>query len=126
MGKVVKFPGGNGGQNKKQASISTSLEDKIKFAVEEHLTTNFAVKTVLGMDIFYRINEKGEIGVVGNVIYEHKRRGGRFMADFIASGYLNKKSGSVVISLLAFSAGEPDLYMNIYNTLKAKKILPVD
>ncbi len=126
MGKVIKFPGGDGEKDKKEQKEEVSLEQKIKSSVEEHLITNFAVKNVLGIDVFYKMNEKGELGIVGNVIYEHKRRGGRFVADFIASGHVDKKSKKVLISILAFSAGEPELYMNIYNTLKAKKILPVD
>jgi len=123
MAKIVKF--GNfeekPEENKEKAIDENDEEMQIKKAVEEHILTNFAVKNVLGMDIVYKIN-KSDIGVIGTVVYEHKRREGSFVADFIAKGY--KSKNQYIIDTLAFEAGEPELYRNILNMLKAKKALP--
>jgi hypothetical protein len=129
MAKIVKF--GNFEENPEEdkekiidKTVSQSQNDEemqIKKAVEEHILTNFAVKNVLEMDIVYKIN-KSDIGVIGTVAYEHKRREGSFIADFIAKGY--KSKNQYIIDALAFEAGEPDLYRNIFNILKAKKALP--
>lgn len=141
MGKIIKFGDKNNKKEKvvekteknlspeieKEAlkKVPLTEEEKIKEAIEEHLITNFAVKKVLKLEIAYKIGN-GEIGVVGILAYEHKRRPGIFNANFIAKGYQDKKSGNFVISTLAFEAGEPDLFMSIYNTLKAKKLLPIE
>ncbi len=137
MGKIIKFGKQNKEENKetnKNLSPETekealktiqSEEEKIKTAIEEHLITNFAVKKVLKLEIVYKTGN-GEIGVVGILAYEHKRRPGVFNANFIAKGYKDKKTGNFTISTLAFEAGEPDLFMSIYNTLKAKKLLPIE
>lgn len=129
MAKIVKF--GNfeekPGEDKEKAineviSESENVEEmQIKKAVEEHILSNFAVKNVLGMDIIYKIN-KSDIGIIGSMVYEHKRKGGVFLADFIAKGY--KSKNQYIIDTLAFEFGEPDLYRNILNMLKAKKALP--
>ncbi|WP_299239392.1 hypothetical protein [Sulfurihydrogenibium sp.] len=129
MAKIVKF--GNfeekPEENKEEVIdevVSQSQNDEeiqIKKAVEEHILANFAVKEVLEMDIVYKIN-KSDIGVIGTVAYEHKRRGGPFIADFIAKGY--KSKNQYIIDTLAFELGEPDLYRNIFTILKAKKALP--
>ncbi len=133
MGKIIKF-GNKNNKEEKQNKIETEKEalkkikteeEKIKEAIEEHLITNFAVKKVLKLEIVYKI-ENGEIGVIGILAYEHKRRPGIFNANFIAKGYQDKKTGDFVISTLAFEAGEPDLFRSIYNTLKAKKLLPIE
>jgi hypothetical protein len=91
MAKIVKF--GNFEENpeeNKEKAINEAVvqsqndeEIQIKKAVEEHILANFAVKKVLEMDIVYKIS-KSDIGVIGTVVYEHKRRGGPFIADFIA------------------------------------------
>lgn len=142
MGKIIKFGEKNNQEpketeiNKKEnlspeiekealKKVPLSEEEKIKEAVEQHLLTNFAVKKVLKLEIVYKIRN-GEIGVVGILAYEHKRRPGIFNANFIAKGYQDKKSGDFTISTLAFEAGEPDLFISIYNTLKAKKLLPIE
>ena len=101
-----------------------SILDRIVEGIEEHVLYNFAVKQVLGVNFRYEINNKNEIGVIGKLAYEHKRRAGVFVADFIAKGYKDKKSEKVIITELAFLQGEPDFYNTIKNTLKAKKILP--
>ena len=131
MGKVIKFPGSDDNENKtpkKEENLVKKEEDielNLKNAVEEHVLQNFAVKNILGMDIVYKIHpSSGEFGIIGVMLYEHKRRAGIFKADFIAKGYIDKKTGKAVVSTLAYQAGEPDLYMSIYNTLKAKKLLP--
>jgi len=128
MGKVIKFPGsdGNNKENERKnfEKIDFSTQQILKDAIEEYLLNNFAVKNVLGMDIVYKMNDSGEFGAIGVVIYEHKRRGGTFQADFITKGLFDKKNKTASIYELAFSAGEPDLYRSIYNYLKAKKLLP--
>jgi hypothetical protein len=129
MAKIVKFGNfeENSEENKEKAidevvvQSQNDEEMQIKKAVEEHILNNFAVKNVLGMDIVYKIN-KSDIGVIGTVVYEHKRREGSFIANFIAKGYKNKNQ--YIIDTLAFEAGEPELYRNIFNILKAKKALP--
>jgi hypothetical protein len=129
MAKIVKFGNfeENPEENKEKAideAVVQSQNDEeiqIKKAVEEHILTNFAVKEVLEMDIVYKIS-KSDIRVIGTVVYEHKRRGGPFIANFIAKGYKNKNQ--YIIDTLAFEAGEPELYRNIFNILKAKKALP--
>jgi hypothetical protein len=129
MAKIVKFGNfeENPEENKEKVvyeAVVQSQNDEeiqIKKAVEEHILTNFAVKEVLEMDIVYKIS-KSDIGVIGTVVYEHKRRGGPFIADFIAKGY--KSKNQYIIDTLAFEAGEPDLYRNIFNILKAKRVLP--
>ena len=151
MGKVIKFPFGNQNQpedqNKESQKVNNQISDikykfrerkkekiksiyktkpflqKVKEGVEEHVIQNFAVKQVLGLDVVYKENEKKEIGIAGLLSYEHKRRPGTFMADFIAKGHINK-DGNVVVDELAFRAGEPEYYNTIMKVLKAKKILP--
>ncbi|NPA54272.1 MAG: hypothetical protein GXO21_06340 [Aquificae bacterium] len=152
MGKVIKFPFGNQeepekNQSNSSQSISSSPKDlkkklkerkkekiraiyekkpfewNVKEGIEEHVLQNFAVKNVLGLDVVYKENEKKEIGVLGLLSYEHKRRPGIFNADFIAKGHIDK-DGKVVIDELAFRAGEPEYYNTITKILKAKKILP--
>jgi hypothetical protein len=149
MGKVIKFPFGNQEepQKKKEPQEEKSSTDvkkkikerkkekiksiyqkkpfelKVKEGVEDHVLKNFAVKNVLGLDVIYKENEKNEIGVIGILSYEHKRRPGIFTADFIAKGHIDK-DGNVVIDELAFRAGEPEYYNTITKLLKAKKILP--
>ncbi len=149
MGKVIKFPFGNQEEPQKkkepqEEKTSTDVKKKIKErkkekiksiyqkkpfelkvkeGVEDHVLKNFAVKNVLGLDVVYKENEKNEIGVIGILSYEHKRRPGIFTADFIAKGHINK-DGNVVIDELAFRAGEPEYYNTITKLLKAKKILP--
>ncbi len=139
MGKIIKF-GGENKKNKEESKenklppetekealkkIPLTNEEKIKDALEEHLITNFAVKKILKLEIIFKI-KNGELGVAGILAYEHKRRPGIFNANFIAKGYQDKKTGNFVINTLAFEAGEPDLFMSIYNTLKAKKLLPIE
>ncbi len=150
MGKVIKFPFGNQEEPEKKDeqkteekeihSIKNRLKDKkkqkirslyqkkpfelkVKEGVEEYVLNNFAVKKVLGLDIFYKENDKKEIGVLGVLSYEHKRKPGTFMADFIAKGHIDKDN-NVVIDELAFRAGEPEYYNTISKLLKAKRILP--
>ncbi len=152
MGKVIKFPFGNQEEPENKQEIKTQEEKtstkdikkkikerkkekiraiyekkpfelKVKEGVEEHVLLNFAVKKVLGLDVVYKENDKNEIGVIGLLSYEHKRRPGIFTADFIAKGHIDK-DGKVVIDELAFRAGEPEYYNTITKILKAKKILP--
>ena len=129
MAKVVKFENfEEKPEESKEKTIDKVIvksqneeEMQIKKAVEDHILSNFAVKNILGMDIIYKIN-KSDIGVIGVVAYEHKRREGSFIAEFIAKGY--KSKNQYIIDTLAFEAGEPDLYRNILSILKAKKALP--
>ncbi len=126
MAKIVKFGFDNEQEDKKEVENNNleQLEDekeKVKKAVEDHILANFAVKSILSMEIVYKVN-KSDIGVIGEVAYIHKRRDGIFTADFIAKGYKNKDN--YIIDSLAFSAGEPEFYKNIMNILKAKKTLP--
>ncbi|MEZ0324060.1 MAG: hypothetical protein ABWJ98_07110 [Hydrogenothermaceae bacterium] len=127
MTKIIKFkPEDNFEENpqeeiKKIENIFQEQQMQIKKAVEEHVLANFAVKNVLGMDIIYKIN-KNDIGVLGVLSYEHKRREGMSIAEFIAKGVVIKDKYS--IDTLAFKAGEPQLYDQIFKMLKAKKALP--
>ena len=133
MGKVIKFPGSSG-NNKDNSNVEeqkstnvksfgfTNLEEKVRTAVEEYIKSTFAVREILGMDLVFKEN-KNTIGILGVIAYEHKRKPGTFVANFIGEGWLDNKK-NVKITEVAFEAGEPDLYRSIYNTLKAKKALP--
>jgi len=136
MGRIIKFPGSGDGKKKeniggeekgqeKVKSIYSQLpfKEKVKKGVEDHILANFAVKTVLGIDLIYRENENREIGVLGAIAYEHKRRAGTFIADFIGKGSVDRE-GNVNIDTLAFQSGEPELYNSLVKIMKAKKILP--
>ena len=132
MGKVVKFQS-KAEKNDLKSVEETPKKEKVKQfgvsdfemslrkALEDYILSTFAVKTILGMDIVYKEN-KSNIGVIGVVAYEHKRRPGTYVANFISEA-VNEK-GKIRIIEVAFEAGEPDLYKSIYNTLKAKKALP--
>lgn len=126
MAKIIKFNANY--ENNQESQVEEKKTDQniteemaIKKAVEEHILENFAVKNVLGIDIVYKIN-KNDLGVIGRVAYEHKRRDGLFLADFIAKG--GKIKDNFFIDTLAFEAGEPELYQNIVKILKAKKTFP--
>jgi hypothetical protein len=124
MAKVVKFTFDNEEERKEELESQENTlneEELIRQALEEHILTNFAVKNILGMDFVYKIN-KSDIGVLGQIAYEHKRRPGVFVADYIAKGY--KQKDKYVIDSLAFELGEPEFYQQIFNILKAKKTLP--
>lgn len=125
MAKVVKFMVDNQDENNTQETNlkENNFDEKelIRQALEEHILTNFAVKNILGMDFVYKVN-KNDIGVLGQVAYEHKRRPGVFVADYIAKGYVQKDK--YIIDSLAFELGEPEFYKQIFNILKAKKALP--
>lgn len=126
MAKIVKFTfNDENNEEKKQQKLNLNIdldeEELIRHSLEEHILTNFAVKTILGMDFVYKIN-KNDIGVLGQVVYEHKRRAGVFIADFIAKGY--KQKDKYIIDSLAFELGEPEFYKQIQNILKTKKALP--
>jgi hypothetical protein len=128
MGKIIRFPGKNDNNNGKQEGKVKSINresfiEAVRKGVEEYILNNFAVKNILGMDIVYKENNR-EIGVIGAIAYEHKRRAGMYVADFIGKGYIDKNSGKVIIDNLAFKAGEPELYSSIEKIMKAKKILP--
>ena len=143
MAKIIKFNPQNNDENSNK-NVSTTeknkeaqSEKKIKSindipsfvelvakGIEEHVLYYFAVKEVLGINFVYKNNEKGEIGVLGFLAYEHKRKPGSFIAEFIAKGYYDSKNKKVIITELAFKQGEPQLYQSIMKTLKAKKILP--
>ncbi|MDQ7055496.1 MAG: hypothetical protein Q9M89_02985 [Persephonella sp.] len=135
MGKIIRFPGSGRKKEIKESKLESSDRkvksifstqsyiDRVREGIEDYVLKNFAVKNVLGMDIVYRENEKKEIGVIGALAYEHKRRSGTFVAEFIGKGYINK-DGSVTIDLLAFRAGEPELCSSLEKIMKAKKILP--
>ncbi len=147
MAKIIKFnpQNNNENQNKNQTDNIESKQDKesdinqsklraidnipsflelIANGIEEHVLYYFAVKEVLGINFVYKDNEKGEVGVLGVLVYEHKRKPGSFVAEFIAKGYYDNRSKKVIITELAFKQGEPQLYQSIIKTLKAKKILP--
>ncbi|MCX7738006.1 MAG: hypothetical protein N2Z80_01115 [Hydrogenothermaceae bacterium] len=140
MAKIVKFNVENKadldevkGQSTESSKVLKILEVKedklvgedeevlVKKAVEDHILSNFAVRNILGMDIIYKLS-KTDLGVIGKVAYEHKRREGLFIADFIAKG--GKRKEGFFIDTLAFEAGEPELYRDIVKILKAKKALP--
>ncbi|WP_297454489.1 hypothetical protein [Persephonella sp.] len=133
MGKIIRF---NRTQEEKKQPEETEKQpniknifsvetftDKIRKGVEGYILYNFAVKEILGMDIIFRENDKKEVGVLGAIAYEHKRKPGTFIADFIGKGHIDNK-GNVIIDELAFRAGEPEYYNTISKILKAKKILP--
>lgn len=121
MGKVIKFEPEGNFENEKNENTFDSDVLRIKKAIEDHILENFAVKTVLGMDISYKIN-KNDVGVIGKLSYHHKRREGMFIAEFIAKG--SKIKDNIFIDTVAFKAGEPQLYNQLVNILKAKKSLP--
>ncbi|WP_029523160.1 hypothetical protein [Persephonella sp. KM09-Lau-8] len=135
MGKIIKFNKPQEDENNQQKSEIEShsnvknifsveaLADKVRKGVEEYILYNFAVKEILGMDIVFKENDKKEIGVLGAIAYEHKRKPGTFIADFIGKGHIDNKD-NVVIDELAFRAGEPEYYNTISKILKAKKLLP--
>jgi len=133
MGKLIKFPSSDDNESKKNLaekkenvkslSPKQSFLDSIIKGVKDYILYNFAVKNILDIDIRYKKNDKKEIGVIGVVAYEHKRRAGIFMADFIGKGFVDRE-GKVVIDLLAFKAGEPEIYNSLTKIMKAKKILP--
>jgi len=97
---------------------------KVYKGIEEHVLSVFAVKKVIDIAFIVKTNEKGEVGVLGQLAYNHKRREGEFIATFIAKGHIDKKSDKVVITELAFLEGEPDYYATLEKVLKAKKIYP--
>ena len=135
MGKIIKFNKPQEDENNQQKSEIEShsnvknifsveaLADKVRKGIEEYILYNFAVKEILGMDIVFKENDQKEIGVLGAIAYEHKRKPGTFIADFIGKGHIDNKD-NVVIDELAFRAGEPEYYNTISKILKAKKILP--
>ena len=135
MGKIIKFNKPQEDENNQQKSEIEShsnvknifsveaFADKVRKGVEEYILYNFAVKEILGMDIVFKENDQKEIGVLGASAYEHKRKPGTFIADFIGKGHVDNKD-NVVIDELAFRAGEPEYYNTISKILKAKKILP--
>jgi len=136
MGKIVKF-----GQKKDNDDVKldkenkplkkeihsiksfgiSDLELKLRNAIEDYIKSVFAVKEVLGMDLIYKENNS-TIGVIGVISYEHKRKPGTFVADFLSN--CTKVGNDIKVGEVAFQAGEPDLYMQIFNILKAKKALP--
>ncbi len=138
MGKVIKFQSKKESINNEEANISNAKENleaqktlktfglsdfelSLRKAIEDYILSVFAVKQILGMDIVYK-EHKSNIGVIGVVAYEHKRRPGTFVANFICEAVREKDNIRVIE--IAFEAGEPELYRSIYNTLKAKKALP--
>ena len=145
MAKIIKFNPHDNNENKNQMnkvenkqqeeininqSKVKTIDNTLSFlelianGIEEHVLYYFAVKEVLGIDFVYKDNEKGEVGVLGVLAYEHKRKPGSFIAEFIAKGYYDNRNKKVIITELAFKQGEPQLYQSIMKTLKAKKILP--
>ncbi len=135
MGKIIRFSSSDRKKETKESKTESSdnkikpifstqsYVDRVRKGIEDYVLKNFAVKNVLGMDILYRENNKKEIGVIGVLAYEHKRRAGTFIADFIGKGFINN-DGSITIDLLAFRAGEPELFNSLEKIMKAKKILP--
>ena len=134
MGKIIRFNKSQeeekkqSTETKEQSNIKSifsveSFADKVRKGVEEYILYNFAVKEILGMDIVFKENDKKEVGVLGAIAYEHKRKPGTFIADFIGKGHIDSKD-TVIIDELAFRAGEPEYYNTISKILKAKKILP--
>ncbi len=129
MGKIIKFPGNNDNQNEnevvpeKEEKLQKTSEDKLTKAIEDYILSTFAVRDIIFMDYIHKEN-KSNIGFVGVLAYEHKRREGVFGANFIGEA-IKDKNGNVRIIEIAFEAGEPSLYKQIMNTLKAKNILPV-
>jgi len=133
MGKVIKFQSKNDSSQENNANAKaeeskiqsvfgiSEFEKSLRDALEDYIKYTFAVKNILGMDLIYK-KKKSTIGILGAIAYEHKRRPGTFLANFIAEAVDEKNS--IRIIEVAFEAGEPDLYRNIYNTLKAKKALP--
>ncbi|WP_457622787.1 hypothetical protein [Persephonella sp.] len=135
MGKIIKFGQTQELEHPEDIVEDTSKEIKTIFTkkplyqkiwegLEEYILHNFAVKNVLGMDFTYKENDHREIGVLGILAYEHKRRGGTFVADFVGKGYIDPKKDKVVIDLVVFKAGEKELYNSTVKILKAKKLYP--
>ncbi|WP_457640593.1 hypothetical protein [Persephonella sp.] len=135
MGKIIKFGQpketetpdqmiNENPDNVKSLSSYKSKHQRIWEALEKYILYNFAVKNVLGMDFIYKENDHKEIGVLGILAYEHKRKEGTFVADFVGKGYINPKTDKIVIDLVVFKAGEKELYESTLKILKAKKIYP--
>ncbi|ACO03432.1 MAG TPA: hypothetical protein DEP48_08855 [Persephonella sp.] len=135
MGKIVKFGQVQETEQSKDLVEESSKEIKTIFSkkplyqkiwegLEDYILHNFAVKNVLGMDFTYKENNLKEIGVLGILAYEHKRRNGTFVADFVGRGYIDTKKDKVIIDLVVFKAGERELYNSTIKILKAKKIYP--
>ncbi len=135
MGKIVKFGQTNEkeqiedleeSQSKKIRTIFSkkTMYQKIWEGLENYILYNFAVKNVLGMDFTYKENNHKEVGVLGVLAYEHKRRNGTFVADFVGRGYIDPREDKVIIDLVVFKAGERELYNSTIKILKAKKIYP--
>ncbi|NPA12908.1 MAG: hypothetical protein GXO45_02850 [Aquificae bacterium] len=128
MGKIIKFQPGNQTASQKgekgfKKLENLSIDQKISEGIRDYILGNFAVKEILGLDFIYKTNDKKEVGVRGVIAYLHKRRPGTYIADFIGKGYFHP-DGRVVIDLLAFRAGEPQVYGSLEKTMKAKNILP--
>jgi len=77
MGKIIRFSGAGKKENKekKEGSVKSiyseiSFKDKVRKGVEEYILSQFAVKTILGMDLFFKQNDKNEVGVIGAIAYE--------------------------------------------------------
>ncbi|WP_456402408.1 hypothetical protein [Persephonella sp.] len=135
MGKIVKFnlpkevntqksPDKENTANVKSIYSKKTLYMKIWDGLEEYILNNFAVKKVLGIDFIYKENDHKEIGLIGVLDYEHKRREGNFLAEFIAKGYIDTKKDKVIIDIVVFKQGEVELYKSTEKILKAKKIYP--
>ncbi len=133
MGKIIKF---NGGNNKKENSENNKAEEtsiktvnletsnnNLKNSIEDYLLSTFAIKNILALEYIDKVN-KSDVGFIGRVAYEHKRREGVFVADFIGQAVKEKNNNYIIIEI-AFEAGEPHLYNQIKNILKAKNVLPV-
>lgn len=132
MGRVIKFQSkhkqdnsnitdeSNNNTNVKQFGLS-DFEISLRKALEDYILSTFAVKNVLGMNILFKV-DKSNIGILGVVKYEHKRKAGIYVANFISEATNDK--GNIKVIEVAFESGERELYKSIYNILKAKKILP--
>jgi len=129
MGKVIKFQSGKK-EDKQENSVNTNrvktfgltdFETQLRKVLEDYIKSVFAVKEILGMDIVFK-EHQNTVGVIGVISYEHKRRPGTFVANFI--GHVFKGPNNLSVREVAFETGEPELYKTILLTLKAKKALP--
>lgn len=134
LGRIIKFNSKHDNEEKDSKSIENNKEEhnftvkkliknNLKEAIENYLLSVFAIKNILTVEYIDKVN-RSDVGFIGRVVYEHKRREGIFVADFIGQA-VKEKNYTYRIIEIAFETGEPHLYNQIKNILKAKNVLPV-
>jgi len=134
LGKIIKFNKKSDNEKnnsniikdietKENSTVKKLIKDDLKEAIENYLLTVFAIKNILDVDYVAEVN-KSDVGFIGVISYEHKRKPGTFVADFIGQA-VKEKNGNFRIIEIAFREGEPHLYSQIENILRAKNVHPV-